>query len=248
MTHFDCHSHLSFLNFEEALQVIETAGASKKWIMGGYQPTEWEHQVELKNQFPDQIKTCFGLHPWYIKSKEFDLSRDLDELKIWAEQADFVGEVGLDFFGDESTLKKEIQLNVFERQLEIAHNKPFVFHVVQAHGKALDILKDYSVKGFVHSFSGSIEVAEQYLSHNVLLSFGPNILNDNFKKAREALRLLPDEGILFESDSPSNAIDDSDPNDKIASVLSAAAEIRKTTVEELIKINSQNILKLLSAS
>jgi TatD DNase family protein len=244
MSVVDCHSHLSFLNLDEATEFIQGADADKQWIMGGYQPSEWEHQVALKNQFPERIKTCFGLHPWFIKSKEFELSRDLEELKIWADQADFIGEVGLDFFGDEATLKKEAQINVFERQLEIAHNKPFVFHIVQAHGKALEILKDYSVKGFVHSFSGSVEVAEQYMANSILISFGPNILNDNFKKAREALEKLPKEAILFESDTPSNAIDDGNPNKVFEEVLNKAAEIRSTTVEELLACHRKNLATL----
>lgn len=247
MSIIDCHSHLSFLNFDEAVEFIEQASPDKKWIMGGYQPSEWEHQVALKNEYPDRIKTCFGLHPWFIKSNEFDLSRDLEDLKVWADQADFIGEVGLDFFGDEKTLKKEIQINVFERQIEIAHNKPFVFHVVQAHGKVLEKLRDFSLKGFVHSFSGSLEVAEQYYSHNVLLSFGPNILSENFKKAREALKELPAEAILFESDTPSNAIDESNPNLKFDEVLEKAAEIRSSSVEELLEIHHQNLNKLLTS-
>ena len=245
MSVLDCHCHLSFMSLEEAKSVLSNAPEDQQWIFGGYQPSEWEAQIELKKLYPDRFQTCFGLHPWYIKSSEFDLARDIESLKLWADQADFIGEVGLDFFGDESILKKDMQLNVFEQQLELNTTKPFVLHIVQAHGKALDILKNYSIKGFVHSFSGSIEVAEKYLSHNILLSFGPNILNENFKNARETLAKLPLEAILIESDTPSNAIDENNPLDKLQKVYEEAAKIKEIDVEDLKQQVIQNFKSLI---
>ena len=246
MDKYDCHSHLSFLEIDVAEKIILKAPQEKKWLMGGYQPSEWKYQVALKNKFPDRILTCFGLHPWFIKSDEFSMSQDFEELKVWQDQADFIGEVGLDFFGDENDLKKDIQITTFEKQLEISSSKAFVFHIVQAHGKALEILKGHRVKGFIHSFSGSIEVAEQYASLGLLLSFGPSLLNKNFKKAREALRELPLQSILVESDSPSNSLDERNPNEMYVKVIKEVASIKKISAEELESQVFKNMEKLLS--
>lgn len=244
--YWDCHSHLSFLSEEEAIELIESTPNDQGWVLGGYQPNEWECQVSLKNKFPHRIKTCYGLHPWYVKSDEFDLSRDSEDLKIWSDQADFIGEVGLDFFGDESILKKDTQIHVFEKQLELAMGKPFVLHVVQAHGKALEILKDHPVKGFVHSFSGSIEVAERYLQEGLLLSFGTNLLNENFKKARETFKELPIEKILIESDTPSHALDTESPLRNLQLVYKEAAKIRGMDLEGFREQIATNFSSFLS--
>lgn len=228
----------------EAEELIKNASSDQAWVMGGYQPTEWEAQLTLKKQYPDRIKTCYGLHPWFIKSDEFDLSLDLEALKIWSDQADLIGEVGLDFFGDAQHLKKDTQINVFEKQLDVIQGKPFVFHIVQAHGKALEILNDHNVKGFVHSFSGSIEMAEQYISHGILLSFGTNILNKNFKKAREVIKEIPLGSLLIESDTPSHALDEECPLGNLDKVYKEAALIRGISVEELKNQVQSNFQKL----
>ena len=213
--------------------------------MGGYQPSEWEQQVHLKNQYPDQILTCFGLHPWFVKSDEFQISRHFEDWKIWVDQADFIGEVGLDFFGDEDVVRKEIQLSIFEKQLEISASKPYVLHLVQAHGEALSILKNYSIKGFIHSCSGSIEVAENYMNEGLLLSFGPTILSERFKKSRAALKEIPLSHLLIESDAPSNPLDTSDPIETLEATYSEAAKIRQMDVDELKAQVSTNLLRLL---
>ena len=239
----DCHCHLSFLEEERAFQYIKGA-QNNQWLMGGYQPTEWEHQVALKKQYPNQILTSYGLHPWFVKSDEFNFDLDLEALKIWIDQADWIGEVGLDFHGEESTLKKELQINVFEKQLELSTSMPFVFHIVQAHGKALEILNNYSVKGFVHGFSGSIEVADKYFTEGILLSFGPGILNENYKKARAALKELPIEAILIESDTPSHPVDDGHPIEVLEKVYKQASLIREISVEDLKVQVNRNFSKL----
>ena len=241
----DCHCHLSFLEEDQASQYISES-PDHQWLMGGYQPSEWEHQVALKKKFPKNVMTAYGLHPWYVKSDEFNLDLDLEALKIWIDQSDWIGEVGLDFHGDENSLKKELQINVFEKQLELSGNKPFVFHFVQSHGKALEILNNYSVKGFVHGFSGSIEVAEQYYDCGILLSFGPGILSENYKKARAALQELPIESILLESDTPSHPVDDGHPVEILEKVYKEAASLRGIGIEELKVQVSENFKALLS--
>ncbi len=241
----DCHCHLSFLSMHEADQTVQS-NPNHFWILGGYQPSEWEAQVYLKKQFPKQIRSCYGLHPWYVKSDEFEISRDLEALKIWSAQADFLGEVGLDFFGDDAHLKKELQINVFEQQLDLSTGQPFVFHVVKAHGKALEVLNNFSVKGFVHSFSGSIEVAEKYFAEGILLSFGPNILNENFKKGRQAVAELPKEALLIESDTPGHPLDEEDPIENLNKVYEEVASLRQTSVDDLkaqVRLNLENLSK-----
>jgi TatD DNase family protein len=152
--------------------------------------------------------------------------------------------VGLDFYGDKSLLKKELQMHVFEEQLDLATQHPVVLHVVQAHGAALNILKDFSLKGFVHNFTGSIEVAEQYLDQGILLSFGTSLLKEHFKNAQESFRKLPLEAILLESDSPSDPLDTSDPVEIYNQVIHRAAEIKALSEEEVREQISKNILSL----
>ena len=213
--------------------------------MGGYDPSEWKVQVHLKQMFPDAIETCFGLHPWYVKSDIFEEQRDLKVFQDYTKNTQFVGELGLDFFDRGDELYKERQLNIFEKQLELSKGKSFVFHVVQAHGQALEILKGHSLKGFIHSFTGSKEVALQYYKQGILLSFGPSLLKPNYLKAREALEALPLESLLVESDTPSRPKDLMDPVMALEEVYAEIAKIKNISVEELKKVVSSNLKSLL---
>lgn len=229
----DCHCHLPFVKKSEWGSLEKSS--IDQWVMGGYEPKEWDVQLQLKDQFPGKIKTCFGLHPWYVRSDQFELDCDFDLLKEKVFDADLIGEVGLDFFERDGDLKKELQISVFEKQLEMSTGQPFVFHIVKAHGKALEILNDHPVKGFVHSFSGAPEVASSYLDLGLLLSFSPAILNENNKKARAALEVTPVEKLLIESDSPSGPESDEYSQQSLLNVAGEVAKIKGVGLEDLYK-------------
>lgn len=232
MTILDCHCHLSMLPTTVTAPLIQAAPTNKRWVLGGYDPKDWRLQLELKKKHPEKLRTAFGLHPWYVKSEYFELDRDFEQLKELIFQADLVGEIGLDFSGDSDQQKKQLQHEVFERQLSFGGDRPYAFHIVQAHGAALTLLKDYSLRGFVHSFSGSVEVAEKYFAEGILLSFGPSILNENFKRSREALEALPLEAILIESDFPS-AEAGQDANKILMDVATEVAKIKSVDRDQL---------------
>lgn len=263
MNTIDCHCHLSFLNKSAFTRCLQSAEPNKQWVLGGYDPQDWRQQIEFKSLAPTQVKTAFGLHPWYVKSEYFGLNDDFEKLKEMIFQADLFGEIGLDYFGD-GDLKKQLQLEVFERQLAFGNDKPFVFHIVQAHGDALALLNDFSVRGYVHSFSGSIEVAEKYVAEGILLSFGPNILNENFKKSRETLQELPLEAILIESDAPHYGVrntgdptsqggedegkaslqEATNPNETLLKVAREVAMLKNIELSELLSQVELNFKKL----
>jgi len=213
--------------------------------MGGYSPEDWLAQEKVKEQNPNLFYSAYGLHPWYVRSPEFKLQEDLEQLKTYVDRADFIGEVGLDYSENGMDLKKEIQLHTFETQLDLGYDRPYVFHIVQAHGPALNLLKDYRVKGFVHGFSGALEVAQAYWDLGISLSFGPQILNPQFKKAREVLKEIPLSFLLLESDAPKDNMDESDPTSLYFQVVREAASIKGMAQGDLVEQVTENLEKLL---
>jgi TatD DNase family protein len=115
-------------------------------------------------------------------------------------------EIGLDYHCNHSL--PEIQRKQFERQLQIAiqHDLPVVIHTREADNDTKAILKTYApmlkMKGVIHSFTSSIELAEFVLDLGFYLGFNGII---TFKKAEEVqnvVKITPVERILFETDSP----------------------------------------------
>ncbi len=207
----DAHAHLSFLNNDQVALVIDTpAPWVDQWILGGYDPADWQRQIELKDRWPDRIQTCLGLHPWVaanLSSKSVDSA--LIELEGLIYRADWVGEVGLDVSSKALQQKRDVQMGVFQQQLQIAqvYKKSCVFHMV---GGVADFLKcwdAYPVSGFVHGFSGAPEIARELTSRGLFISVGPGLLKGHFKKLQKTVEALDLEFLLLESDSPESPKD-----------------------------------------
>ncbi len=114
-----------------------------------------------------------------------------------------VGEIGLDYYWDDS--RKEEQKTLFVRQIELALqlDLPVIVHDREAHGDCLEIVSRYSgLRGVFHCFSGSAEMAALLLRRGWYLGFDGPITYKNARKALEVLEICPMDRILVETDSP----------------------------------------------
>jgi len=193
----DTHCHIFKEYYENIDEIINNAKESKinRIIVASDNQESANEVLELIKKY-DTVYGCIGLHPENI-NEEFDYSL-FDKLpdKIIA-----IGEIGLDYYYTKDN--KDKQIEVFRKQLEIAQNLnlPVVVHSREATQDTINILKEYNVKGVIHSFSGSIETAKIYLNMgfklgvNGVVTFKNCNLKDVYKK------LTPND-IVLETDSP----------------------------------------------
>ena len=244
----DSHCHLSFLHLDVVQDFVMKGiqQGMEKWILGGYDSGDWERQIILKENLPHCFKISFGIHPWRLDElSPAQLEREFRDFEEKFAKADFVGETGLDFFRATQDEEKEIQKEVFVKHLRLAQGKPVILHIVQAHGPALEILGQHKPSGgLVHRFTGSIEVAKQYMDMGLFLSIGPDILRDSPKLAK-TVKEIPLENLLVESDSPSNFNDETDPVEKFFQVAEAVAKIKGLEVSSLLEKTSANVRTLI---
>ena len=113
-----------------------------------------------------------------------------------------IGEIGLDYHYDNTD--KEKQIMVFRRQLDIAnkYNKPIIVHSRDSIQDTYNILKQYKVKGSIHCFSGSVEMAREFIKLGYKLGIGGIITYKNAKTIKEVVRDIDLSYILLETDSP----------------------------------------------
>ena len=204
---FDAHCHLQMPQFDADREAV-LARMKDKEVMGIIVGTDFEMSrigLELASQH-DFLWASVGLHPNDNKEEEFDLSA-YEELardpKVVA-----IGECGLDYFRSGGTdEEKTVQKKRFEEQIELALTvkKPLIIHCRNAHDDMLAILKDYmgnhpELKVVMHFFTGTGELAQQYLNLGCFLSFpGPITYTDMYD---ESIRITPLERMLIETDSP----------------------------------------------
>ena len=119
-----------------------------------------------------------------------------------------IGEIGLDyhsdFFGD-IPLDKAKELRVFEAQLILAEelDLPVIIHDRDAHGDIFEaVLRHPKVRGVMHSFSGSPELAREYVRRGWYISFSGTVTFQNAARVREAAAAVPRDRLLVETDCP----------------------------------------------
>lgn len=254
-TFIDGHIHLSLFDreaLEPYLKAAHDIGIAR-FLQGGYRPTDWLRQSELKSIMGDSLVTCFGLHPWHvIDSTDSQLDQDFELFKQKASSADTLGEMGLDrFYKAQDIDSRARQVKYFRKQLEVAKtlDKPVCFHVVKAYGEALDILREDRphFPGLMHSFAGSIEVAREYRKLGFFISVGPGILHPGFQKLKQAISELQIEDFILESDAPHAGHDDEGQNldpQLLFRIGQALADMKGTTLEKVLETSNRNILSL----
>ena len=193
----DTHCHIFkeyYENIDEIISNAKNAKVERMFVASDNQQTALE-VLDLTNKY-DNIYGCIGLHPENV-DEEFDFSL-FDDLpcKIIA-----IGEIGLDYYYTKENKQKQIE--VFKKQLEIAQNLnlPVVIHSREATQDTINVLKEYKVKGVIHSFSGSLETAREYIKMGFKLGINGVITfkNCNLKDVYKELSI---NDIVLETDSP----------------------------------------------
>ena len=95
-------------------------------------------------------------------------------------------------------------MQVFKKQLDIAqkHNLPVVVHSRDAIEDTYNVLKDYNLKGSIHCFSSSLEMARKFIKIGYKIGVGGVVTFKNGKKLREVVSGIDIKDILTETDSP----------------------------------------------
>lgn len=147
------------------------------------------------------VELTSGLHPTSVDegwaSELALLEAQLDTGSIVA-----VGEIGLDYY--HSTEFKKEQLAALETQLELAarHDKAVILHNRASESDMLGILEKRRPRGVLHCFSQDASYCRSALTLGLHISFGGNLTYRRSDDIREAARLVPDDRLLVETDSP----------------------------------------------
>lgn len=253
----DAHGHLADSRWDgqvdEVIESARTRGIAF-FMQGGVGPEDWARQIELKKRYPTHIGLCFGLHPyWVVDHDDDECEAALDALAGLLPQAQGLGELGLDFRPHIMKDSRERQIDVFEQQLELGHmtGKPLVLHLVQAHEESLRIMDVWGLpkqKGMVHSFNGSAGKALEFLKRGLFLSVGGPVCRPDNQKLHQAVREIPLEQLLIESDSPDQAPPaykgGLNPPESIWEVARTIGELKSLDPMEILDITTANFRRL----
>ena len=204
---FDSHCHVDEPRFDEdrseVLARMAEAGVTRYAVIGSDMATS-RHSADYAARCEGAF-AAVGIHPHEASGYR---EGDLDLLAKWYREEDKVvaiGEIGLDYYYDHSP--RDVQKQVCDLQMKLAYqlDAPVVFHVRDAHQDMLDMMKarrDRLPGGIIHCFSGSWEIAKEYLKLGYYISLAGPVTFKKAPKLQEVAVNVPRDRLLIETDSP----------------------------------------------
>ena len=207
---FDSHAHYNDPRFAEleggapALIASLLQGDVSGILNAAVDAQTAEECIALAERF-DGVYAAAGVHPSECARLDAQMDAELERIcaLLRHPKVRAIGEIGLDYHYDDSP--RQIQQKWFEAQLDLAQQTgyPVIIHDREAHGQVMDTLAAHpAVRGVMHSFSGSAEMAKELLKRYFYVSFSGTVTFRNAKKLPDAVRAVPLERMLIETDCP----------------------------------------------
>jgi TatD DNase family protein len=196
----------------------------------------------------ENVFATVGIHPHNAKNFIFDDIATLESMLSFGKVV-AVGEIGLDYHYDFSP--RDVQIYCMTEQVELArkNNMPIVFHVREAFGDFLDILRGGGVPhhSVMHSYSGSRETAKECMDNGMMISFTGVITFKNAHRIREVVQYVPLERMMVETDCPYMTPEPyrgrrNEPK-HVAFVAQMVAEIKNVDIGAVMEHTRNNALK-----
>ena len=208
----DAHAHLEIVTntapdspeIGKVLADAKSVGIDRI-VQVGYSAEQSEWGVKLAEHWPNVLATV-ALHPNEAPVVA-DLEADLAIIEKLAThpRVRAIGETGLDFFRTEPALQ-ERQKYSFRRHIDLAKrvDKALVIHDRDAHRAVLDVLIEEGApaKTIFHCYSGDADMARECIENGYILSFAGTLTFKSAPALREAVKLVPIDQLLVETDSP----------------------------------------------
>ena len=246
--YIDNHCHIFNDYFDDVDGLIKKISEQSvfKIIVNGYDMKSNIEVLELCKKY-DMVYGAIGFHPTDLDGCDDDslewLEEHINDDKIVA-----LGEIGLDYHYENTD--KNNQKYYFKKQLEIAqkNKKPVIIHSRDAIQDTYDILKDFNLCGSMHCYSGSLEMAREFIKLGFLIGVGGVVTYKNAKAIKNVIENIDLEYILLETDSPylSPVPYRGEVNTpcNIPLIAGEIARIKGESVELIGKITSDNSCRL----
>lgn len=271
MYFFDSHCHFDFSEFDAdraALWHACNAQGITRLLIPGVTPDQWHISAQFCAQY-DGLFYAAGIHPhwieqqpWFRKDKGDVLDKSAREkistliqnefvsaANVDAPRAVAVGECGLDKM---IATPLDLQQRLLALHIDVANQlrKPLIIHCVRAHNELIALLKKNKPQsgGVIHAFSGSYEVAQEYVGLGFHLGIGGTVTYERAQKTRAAVTKIPLDFLLLETDAPDMPLHGKQGQrnspEYIPQIAQILADLRGITAQEIATATSRNAANL----
>jgi TatD DNase family protein len=203
----DSHCHLDMLTEYDSLDnIIERAGdANVKYLQTICTRLDKFNEILAIAKKYDNVFASLGIHPSEVEEVTkaetlINLSKD--------EKVIGLGETGLDYFYNKEQEHQKMQCESFQQHIIAAQETklPLIIHTRDAEDDTIKLLsenkkiKDFP--GLIHCFTASKEFATKMLDLGMYISISGIVTFKNAENIREALKYIPVDRLLVETDAP----------------------------------------------
>ena len=248
----DSHCHLDLPEFEPDWQDVLNSAVKQgveRILIPGTAVSGWQRQQDMAADNA-QLDVAFGLHPYFFPDEPDNALAALrQQLQTTTIKPVAIGEIGIDGAIDTSL---KAQQSLFEAQLEMASEQslPVILHHHRSHHLLLESIKRsrFTQGGVIHAFSGSEQVARQYIDVGFKLGIGGTITYSRAQKTRQTVANIPLQHLLLETDAPDMPMSGrqgarNEPQ-FIGEVVAALADLHGITPEAVIEQTTANYFAL----
>lgn len=246
----DSHCHLDLEPLKSVLpQILQEAAVAgvQGFVVPGVHPDGWPGISALSAE-DLRVYPAYGVHPMHAGTVDDQVLARLLEL---SKRGAAVGETGLD---PAYPVPLELQERAFRDQLRVAVSCdiPVLIHCRRAFQRVVKILREECagrVGGIMHAYSGSVEMAREFIRLGFAISISGTVTWNNAVKPLCVARELPLEHLVLETDAP-----DMTPQRHrgvfnrpawITETALRVAEVRGISLEEVARITTANVRRIL---
>lgn len=203
----DSHCHLDDERFDVDRELVVQRALAlgiQQLVIPATMASRWPKIKLLCEKF-QQVSAAYGLHPMFMPHHHLDHLAQLDK---WLDRqpAIAVGECGLDFYSGNEDQQQQLELFRGQLAVSVNHHLPVIVHSRKSLDLVLGEIRKSGVRqGVVHSFSGSLQQAEQLVDLGFKLGIAATVSFERAKKLRKIVSTIDIRGLLIESDSPDQA-------------------------------------------
>lgn len=247
----DTHSHLFDEVFENDLEncILRAKKVNiDKIILVGFSLNTNEKAWEMSQRDKIFYPTA-GLHPSEASPDNQKNLLLLEEF-ILTHQVYAIGECGLDYHYGKENIDEQKELFEGQIMLAIKYKLPLIIHMRDATQDTFSILKKYMgmVQGVMHCYSGSYEMALEFIKLGFYISIGGVVTFKNAVESKKIIEKMDLNKLLVETDCPYLAPvpyrGKRNESSFVALVVEEIARIRKKTFREIEEITSRNAISL----
>lgn len=242
----DSHAHILSEYYENIdLLISDLKSKNMLNVINCADSIKTSHEIiDLSKKYESFLLPAVGIHPENVD--EIDRVNEIEEIlkheKIYA-----IGEIGLDYYWNKENKDKQKELLNLQLDLAEKYNLPVIIHNREAIQDCFDELKKRKLKGVIHCYTGSYEMAKEFIKLGYKLGIG-GVLTFKNSKLYELIEKISLDDILLETDSPYLSPEPFRGKTNVPSnvlyVAKRIAKIKNVSLEEVIEKTTKNTIEL----